>query len=147
MVRKIVVEILEDIKGLLAELKLQNDQASRDALSNLINEEASYINKLVSASKEAASKEVAKIGVGTKVSWVDHTGAWSGTVTEVHYAKVRRTVHNISAANDGPGYQHEITRVGTYADPVLYIAIEGGAGGTALISLSVLQIDELVIQD
>lgn len=144
MINDIALEIVEDIEKLLIDMK---DHAEfKDELAQLIQENSEHLLSLKDRVKETSKKEVAGISAGTKVSWIDHLGAWSGTVTEVHYAKVRRVVRNIRMWNDGHGYSHEITRVGTYKDPALVISIDGGTGtsGTALKLMSQINIDELV---
>ena len=144
MINETALEIVEDIEKLLIDMKA--NPKFKEELAHLIQENSEHLLSLRQRTKEASSKEVAGVGPGTKVSWTDHLGAWSGTVEEVHYAKVRRVVRNIQSWNDGHGYSHEITRVGTYKDPALVISISGGTGepGTALKLMSQINIDELV---
>jgi hypothetical protein len=152
MLYEIALQMVEDLKALLIDMKENSE--FRPQLSFLVKEEAQQLKNLQNRLSETACKEIANLAAGTKVSWIDHDGAWSGTVVEVHYAKVRRKVRNIGAWNDGAGYEHYITRVGTYKDPALVIEIdpvipEGvlSEGGTALKLLSQINIDELVMAE
>lgn len=144
MIKEAALEILDDVEKILKDM--QKHPEHRVALAGLLEEELNHLSSLKEITEKASKKEVASIAPGTKVSWIDHLGAWSGVVDEVHYAKVRRVVRNIRMWNDGHGYSHEITRVGTYKDPALVITIDGGTGpsGTALKLMSQINIDELV---
>ena len=146
MIKEAALEILESVEGLLEAMK--ESPQHKPELAHLLQEELDHLLVIKERSQDT-NKEVAGIAPGTKVSWTDHLGAWSGTVQEVHYAKVRRVVRNIQSYNDGYGYSHEITRVGTYKDPALVITIDGGTGtpGTALKLMSQINIDELVKAD
>ena len=106
-----------------------------------------YLIDDLKSSAEASTKEEAGknvelaegISVGTKVSWLDHLGAWKGRVVSVHMDRVKKTVTNFQTWND-TNRDFEITRVGTDRDPMLYIEIEsaevdGEVVGKALRSL------------
>lgn len=147
MIKQTALEIVEDIEKILKDIQ-ENPQFKRD-LSFLLQDHADHLLTVKERSSQNLkdSKEVAGLAPGTRVSWEDHLGLWSGTVTEVHHSKVRRVVRNIRMWNDGHGYSHEITRVGTYKDPALVIEIDGGKGGTALKLKSQINIQELVMAE
>ncbi|RKZ85450.1 MAG: hypothetical protein DRQ39_07120 [Gammaproteobacteria bacterium] len=145
---EVSIEILNDIQNILKDMK--SSSQFKEELSYLLNQEISYLKDFSKHSKqevESPRKEVANIGVGTRVSWDNHLGSFSGTVTEVHYARVRRVVRNIRMYNDGLGYDHEITRVGTHNNPALVIEVIGASGGLALMLLNQINIDELKVSN